>query len=215
MRKTPEGPCPEWHDEKFEDILAWAGARVVYEDTFSSPKYGKRVVPELAHWMLLDGHGWLGFDCFKKREDEKKARMAGAMFTTSGWARRYRHTSPTRCAWPTSCGSRRPAVAVQPDKTPDPKRADHPVGRFGAKSKCSSGSISSNSLTQYFALVGDQVDPGVQGLLQDVAVRLGGRRQQFGVRLLQLVLPAVEVLDPEVVLAGYLVDAVREPLPPM
>jgi hypothetical protein len=34
----------------------------------------------MAHWTLLWDNGFIGFDCINKREDEKKARMASALF---------------------------------------------------------------------------------------------------------------------------------------
>ena len=83
---VPVGDCPPWHDDKYEDILAWAGARVVYSDTFGNEKKGFHKCPGLAHWTLLDGHGFLGLD-FKKVEDEKYARIAGAMFVYLNHAR--------------------------------------------------------------------------------------------------------------------------------
>lgn len=77
----PVGPCPKWDDEKYEEILTWSGAEVEFTDTFTSPKDGTRVVPELAHWSVHTGHGFIGFTGFRDRvKDEKKARMAGALF---------------------------------------------------------------------------------------------------------------------------------------
>jgi len=84
MKKKKEldkSKCPEFDYFNYEPILKWAGARVVWDDTFVNGKTGKRTKrPEHALWTLLWDNGFIGFDCIREKKDRKKARMAGAMF---------------------------------------------------------------------------------------------------------------------------------------
>ena len=77
--------CPvlEWDDKEqkynFEEILAWEGAKVVWDDTFTGPK-GTVKRPEHSLWTLIDSAGFIGFESIQKLEEEHKARAAGAVF---------------------------------------------------------------------------------------------------------------------------------------
>lgn len=81
IKELDKSKCPEFDYFNYEPILKWAGARVVWDDTFVNGKTGKRTKrPEHALWTLLWHKGFIGFDAIYKKEDRKKARMAGALF---------------------------------------------------------------------------------------------------------------------------------------
>ena len=80
-KELNKADCPEFDYFNYEPILEWAGAEVVWDDTFTNPRTGvKTQDPKRALWTLLWQHGFIGFDMIYKKEDEAKARMAGAMF---------------------------------------------------------------------------------------------------------------------------------------
>jgi hypothetical protein len=80
-KELNKADCPEFDYFNYEPILKWAGAKVVWDDTFVHAGTGKRTKrPEHALWTLLWQHGFIGFDCISLKKDKKKARMAGAMF---------------------------------------------------------------------------------------------------------------------------------------
>ena len=72
--------CPKFDYFDYEPILEWGKAKVVFSDTFVNSKGISRKCEKLAHWTLVWDQGFIGFDYFRKREEESKARMAGAMF---------------------------------------------------------------------------------------------------------------------------------------
>lgn len=80
MKELKKEDCPEFDYFDYEPILEWAGAKVVWEDTFVDGHGNKHVNPKLAHWVLLWRNGFIGFDGIKNKEDEPKARMAAALF---------------------------------------------------------------------------------------------------------------------------------------
>jgi len=81
MKELDKSKCPEFDYFDYEHILEWAGAKVVWEDTFTNLRTGKVTHdPKRALWTLLWGYGFIGFDTICKKEDEAKARMAAAMF---------------------------------------------------------------------------------------------------------------------------------------
>lgn len=71
--------CPDFDDCDFEKVLTWAKAEVIYEDVFVNGKGEKFVRPDRGYWTMFWEHGFIGFNTFK-REDERVARIAAAMF---------------------------------------------------------------------------------------------------------------------------------------
>lgn len=71
--------CPDFDDEEYEEILVWAKAEVVYEDShfFATETSVKRVFK--GFWTLHWEKGFIGFTSLKQKEEEK-ARRASAMF---------------------------------------------------------------------------------------------------------------------------------------
>ncbi len=81
-KKLNKADCPDFDYFDYEPILKWAKAEVVWDDTFVDGHGKKHKRPSLALWTLFWDNGFIGFDSIQKKtkKDEKKARMAAALF---------------------------------------------------------------------------------------------------------------------------------------
>lgn len=94
--------CPEFDDfDGYRSILAWLEdgkkGEVVWADTFVDGHGRTHKNDRLAHWQFVWKFGFIGFDAFKK-DDEERAKKAAAMFVWLWLKKRVPAEYAEKCA---------------------------------------------------------------------------------------------------------------------